>query len=260
MSGKVLARYDAVAVAAMLEQVGVYRALDRKGFCRFEVTIDTPEHGLSHTRLFARKKGNRHRLLDACITEVTLQSDFFRERGFEIDRALNLLSLYWLREEDPTAHFTADRPPLPLQHHPGLGILHVAFRAIVRMAREMEKDGVACMPKFFHDATIFFRSRLFLFLDGTQQGRFEALLRDLRSLPLGTASALLAADGVRDHRGDIVRWELASQVLPLADVLSSYFNSPGYAGAVAEAYACPRFTWSSEAVLEADRLVRSAAP
>ena len=243
MNGKVLGRYDAPAVSAFFAEAGIYKALEAKGFGAFEVGIDTPDQGISHTRLFARKHGERHLLLDACFTELGLAPELFRQYGYSIDRPLELVSLYWLREEDPTADFTMERPPLPLQQHPGLGILRAAFPVVVRMARELGKDGVACMPKFFHDAVIFFHSRLFLFVDGTQQGRFEALARDLRPLPLATASLLLAADGVRDQDGNLVRWHFAPQVFPLSDSLRAYFNSTQYADAVAAGLARFRFTW-----------------
>lgn len=256
MKGKVLGRYDAKAVSTLFEEAGIYKRLDAKGFGAFEVGIDTPDRGISHTRLFARKHGERHLLLDACITELDLAPGLFRQHGYPIDHALNLILLYWLREEDPTADFTAERPPLPLQQHPGLGILRVAFPVVVRIARELGKDGVACMPKFFHDAAIFFRSRLFLFLDGTQQGRFEALVRDLRPLPLGTASLLLAADGVRDSEGNIVRWDFAPQVFPVSDALRSHFNSTQYADAVAAALARFRFRWDDESLMRTRRLVQ----
>jgi hypothetical protein len=162
---------------------------------------------------------------------------------------MDLVSVYWLREQDPTAKCTVDRPALPLQEHPGLGILRRAFRVIVGMARELDKDGVACIPKFFHDAVIFFRSRLFLFLDAEQQGRFEALVRDLSAVPLATASVLLASDGVRDQQGHVVRWEFASQVLPLSARLCAYFNSPQYSEVVRTVFATSRFNAASTADL-----------
>ena len=258
MNGKVLGRYDAETLSARFEKVGIYTALDKKGFSRFEVTIDAPGHGIPHTRLFAWKGSNRFTLIDTCITEVMLAPDLFREGGYPLDRSLDLASLYWLREEDPTASFTIDRPSLPLQEHPGLGILRIAFQVIVGMAREVRKDGIACMPKFFHDAVIFYRSRLFLFLDPAQQGRFEALARDLSTLPIGTASLLLAVDGVRDGEGRPVRWELAPQVFPLSDELRAYFNSTQYAEAVASAFTSCRFTWNDESIADARQLAQGA--
>lgn len=253
MKGRVLNRYDPDALASLFKEAGTYAALEAKGFGRFEVEIDEPGHGLPHTRLFAWKRGERFSLLDTCITESSISPQFFRARGYDID-GIELLSLYWLREEDPTAVFTAERPQLPLQRHPGLGVLRSAFQVVVHMARELGKDGVACMPKFFHDAAIFFRSRLFLFLDGAQQGRFEALLRDLCPLPLGTASLLLAVDGVRDVQGHTVRWDFSPQVCPLHVALCAYFNSAQYAQAVASAFATSRFTWSADAVTQAQGL------
>jgi hypothetical protein len=259
MSGMLLGRYDASGVSDRFAAAGIYKVLEAKSFADFEVVIDAPEQGISHTRLFARKHGEKHLLLDACVTELAVSADFFRRQDYPLDGPLDLMCLYWLREEDPTAEFTAERPPLPLQQHPGLGILRLAFQVVLHMARESGKDGVACMPKFFHDAVIFFHSRLFLFLDAEQQGRFEALMRDLRPLSLGTASLLLAADGVRGSDGKIARWTFAPQVFPLSEALRDYFNSTQYARAVAAAFARCRFGWDERAIALSDPLTQGAA-
>jgi len=154
--------------------------------------------------------------------------------AYSMERPIELAVVHWVREEDPTAAFRADRPPLPLQQHPGLGVLRLAFRVVVRMAAELEKDGVASVPKFFHDAVIFFRSRLFLFLflDGDEQGRFEALARDLRQLPLRQASLALVSGAVRDDNNTAAYWMPGYQVFPLSALLTAYFHSPQYAARV----------------------------
>jgi hypothetical protein len=115
------------------------------------------------------------------------------------------------------------------------------------MARELGKDGVACVPKFYHDAALFHRSRLFLFLDGIEQGRFEALTRDLTALPLSDASLAVAGGCVRDREGDALDWRPGLQVLPLSAVLAAYFHSSLYAAHVARGFA-QSFTWDGAAI------------
>lgn len=257
--GTVLGRYDARKIGQLFDDAGIYAALTRRGFSDFEVAIDRVKSGLPHLHLYARKETEQCALLDACIMESVVQAEFFRERGCPMEGPLDVVSLYWLREEDPTARFSSERPPLPLQRYPGLGILRAAFQVIVRMARERGKDGIACVPKFFHDAAIFFRSRLFLFLDGSEQGRFEALLHSFGTLPLGTASLLLASDGVKDCEGQVTRWGLSPQMFPISDRLRDYFNSAPYAAAVASAFERSRFTWDSEALVQARELARRSS-
>jgi hypothetical protein len=257
MAEKILRCYDAPTLRALFTQAGTLALLERKGFRELEVVIDWAGRALPHVLLVGTKGGTRYVLLDAILGETTIEPAFFAHGATAISRPVDLAVVHWLREEDPTATFEAGRPALPLQHHPGLGILRSAFRAVVRIARELGKDGVASTPKFFHDAVIFYRSRLFLFLDGEEQGRFEALLRDTRPLGLGDASLALLSGGVRDHAGRIAAWTPSLQVFPLSSELTGYFNDPVYAARVASALDAHRFT-IDHAALQATRLAATS--
>jgi len=242
----VLNRYDASEFRAMFAEAGTLAALERKGFGDLEVVIDCAGRALPHTLLFGSKDGTRYVLLDAILGEAVIGPDFFARQGVAMERQVELAVVHWLREEDPTAAFSPARPALPLQHHPGLGVLRSAFRVVVRIASELGKDGVASAPKFFHDAVIFFRSRLFLFLDGEEQGRFEALLRDLQSLRLGNASLAILAGCIRDTDGNVARWAPSFQVFPLSPELTAYLHSPIYAQRVDRGLAVSHFSIDQE--------------
>jgi hypothetical protein len=241
----VLGQYNALAIRRLFQEEGLVAAVEARGFSDLGVRVETTGHCLPHVRLYGRKLSHRFLLLDACIGEARVQSDFFSARGYEIGRPLDLVVIHWVREQDPTVAFAAARPPLPLQRHPGLGILRLAFRVVVRMSGELKKDAVVSVPKFFHDAVIFFRSRLFLFLDGKEQGRFEALTRDLGALSLSDASLALLGGCIR---GDAAGWSPGYQVFPLSEPVTAYFHSEGYCAAVHRAYEEARFVVDTEAL------------
>jgi hypothetical protein len=234
-------RYDGAALGHFLEEAGVLESLRAKGFRDFTVAVEDGRQGLSHIAVRAHKGGGRHLLLDACLRRVAVSPDAVRRAGLALDGPFDLLLVYWVRAEDPTADFAPARPRLPLQNHPGLGVLRRAFRVAVRIGTELGVDGVASQPKFFHDAVIFHRSRLFLFLDGGEQGRFEALERDLDDLPLRDASMAVAGWCVRDADGRVVHWQPGYQVFPVSTRLTAHFHAPAYAGAVAAARAAHCF-------------------
>jgi hypothetical protein len=236
---KLLDTYDADALRRLCEEEGVLDTLAERGFRDVDVTV--AGNGLPCVRLSGKKNNRRWPLLEASITEYVVQPEFFRTHGYAMTRPITLAFAYWLREEDPTASFAAERPPLPLQRHPGLGVLRHAFHVVARIARDRNLDGVACVPKFFHDATIFFRSRLFLFLSAEEQGRFEALVRDLDALPLAKATLKVITGEIRDASGQQVIWSPGLQVCPLSPQLTTYFNSPHYAAQVRAAYQRTRF-------------------
>lgn len=247
---RVLGRYDAAAIRRLFAEEGIVAAVEARGFTGLGVRVVTRGHVLPHARLYGRKLAHRFLLLDACVGEARVQQDFFAAHGYRVDRPLDLVVVHWVREQDPTAAFTADRPPLLLQQHPGLGILRRSLRVVVRMATELQKDAVVNVPKFFHDAQIFFRSRLFLFLDAAEQGRFEALVRDLGALSAGDASLALLGGCVRGTNGEVMVWNPGYQVFPLSDLVTAYFHSDAYCAAVHRTYDRARFA------LDIDRLAQ----
>lgn len=260
-SGKLLlGRYDAAELLRMFDEAGVLAAVARRGYRDPAFELDDSLGPLTHARLFATKAAARRLLLDTCLTEIRLpqRTGAATGEGPLPAPALDLLVVYWLREQDPTATFAAGHERLPLQDHPGLGVLRLAFRVAVRIAKELGKNGIAALPKFFHDAAIFWRSRLFLFLDPAEQGRFEALLRDLRALSLPDATLALAGGAVRDADGAVVPWQPGVQVMPLAPEVAAYFHDPGYAARCAEACGGARFTVDSGALAAAREVFRSS--
>jgi hypothetical protein len=241
-------RYDAPSLERLFQESGVLGALRAKGFAGFEVEVSDAGLALPHVLLRARKDGRRHLLLDACLRRVSV-SPAIEPAGAEGNAAsLDLLLVQWVREEDPTADFSPERPPLPLQNHPGLGVLRRAFRVAVRLAGDLGADGIASRPKFYHDALIFERSRLFLFLDGGEQGRFEALMRDLEALPLREATLAVAGWCVRDEGERVLRWDPGYLVFPLSPRLTSYLHTPAYAAAVLAARKASRFRVDGDAL------------
>jgi hypothetical protein len=238
----ILGRYDAPAIRRLFAEEGILAAVAERGFTDVHLRVQARGHVLPHARLYGRKHARRWLLLDACVGEARVQPDYFAVRGHAVDRPLDLVVVHWVREQDPTAGFSPDRPPLLLQWHPGLGVLRRTFRVVVRMAEELGKDAVVNVPKFYHDAFLFFRSRLFLFLDAAEQGRFEALARDLHNLSLRDASLALLGRCVRDAAGKPLVWAPGYQVFPVSALVTAYFHSAHYCADVHQACEQARFS------------------
>jgi hypothetical protein len=241
--------YDPPTLTRLFEEAGVLEALRTKGFVGFEVAVDDAGLALPHLLLRARKEGREHLLLDACLRRVVVAPACARASGCTLDGSLDLLLVHWVREENPTVAFAPGRPPLLLQRHPGLGVLRRAFRVAMHIAHDLGTDGVANRPKFFHDAVIFHRSRLFLFLDGREQGRFEALQRDLTALSLRDATLAVAGWCVRDEGDRVLHWNPGYQVFPISPRLTAHFHAPRYAAEVTAAQETSRFRIDADALL-----------
>lgn len=224
--GLLLGRYREDDLLAMFAEAGVVAAVEKRGYRDLAFTFETTSGPLTHARLQGTRDGLRQLLLDTCLSEVRLGADNAARCGYDGPLPVDLVVVYWLREQDPAAGFDPSHPRLPLQEHPGLGVLKRAFRVALAIAKDLGKHGIAALPKFFHDASIFWHSRLFLFLDAREQGRFEALSRDLASLSLADASLALAGGAVRTADGLAVRWQPGFQVMPLTPPLTDWFHSP----------------------------------
>ncbi len=257
MTGFILGRYDAAGITDLFGEYGVFDATSRRGFSGERVEIDVSSGALSHIRLKATKDAREYLLLDACLAETMISPDFFETRGFDGYPGQALLVVYWCREQDPSVPFSTARPRLPLQEHPGLGILRRMFRIAKRMATDLGKSGLANMPKFYHDALIFYQSRLFLFLDSEEQGRFEALARDLSDLSLQDATLAVIGGCVFDGEGHQFRWAPGFQAYPVSGPLSEYFNSAAYAEGVKQAVDAASFSFDAQA-LQTARAVYAA--
>ena len=141
---KVLGHFDRDDLERRFVAAGLYTAIEAKGFSALELHVHSAGMALPHIQLHGDRDGSTALLLDACLSEALVRPTFFHERGFAWDTAVELALVYWVREQDPSRAFTGARPPLPLQEHPGLGVLPMAFQVVRDMAVELGKDGVAC--------------------------------------------------------------------------------------------------------------------
>jgi hypothetical protein len=120
-----------------------------------------------------------------------------------------VLYVHWLTLRNPLAAFTAQRPALPGQEVPGLGLAREAAELLARMAERLGLEGVAFRPASYH--TAYAGRALLRFVDPARQGRFEALVRDLSSVGLAEAALLLASGRVRLN-GAPYAWEADEMV------------------------------------------------
>ncbi|MBK7860294.1 MAG: histone deacetylase [Archangiaceae bacterium] len=184
---RLLGFYTREGVEYALERYGMLPLVRRLGFDQLKVVLD----------------GNRMRLLSRDLTLVEVDAEKKQLAGREV------LFVNWLSLRNPRAHFSAKRPQLPGQEVPGLGLAQEATTLLALMAERLHLDGVAFRPSWFHMAyTARHGAR---FLDARRQGRFEALVRDLRALPLLEATRAVADKRVRLD-GAPYEWEADAMV------------------------------------------------
>jgi hypothetical protein len=79
----------------------------------------------------------------------------------------NVLQVEWLLLQNPQQSFSPERPPLPGQVHPGLGIGDRLMEILIIMTRRVRLEGIVNKPHYFHTAFMF--SKEFIFTNPLNQ-------------------------------------------------------------------------------------------
>lgn len=198
-----LGYYSPQGLELTLERAGLLDHIRQLGFDpRLEVDLDNP--GGETLRLYGDRR----------------QSELLIELRARIDRGavpgLTLLRAEWLLLQNPRAAFTAERPPLPGQRHPGLGLLGDVMALLVIACDRLHLDGVVFVPAHYHVAVQ--GRRLLRFASPAHEGRFRAVSAALAGLPLAAASAAVEAGRLRDaETGRPLRWEPMPMLIPVSE-------------------------------------------
>lgn len=187
---KLLGYYTTEGVEYAYHRYGLLRHLRRLGYEDFSVKIDKTGGG-DRLRAYGEAAGQTHLLSETIMERASMEGR-------------DVLFINWLTLRHPLATFHKDRPRLPGQDMPGLGLAREAGELLWRIAKRLGLHGVAFRPAHFHIAYAT-RSR-FRFVDAERQGRFLALLRDLK--PLGLLEATRAvSEGRVTLNGAPYAWE-----------------------------------------------------
>jgi hypothetical protein len=95
---------------------------------------------------------------DHLLMELRVREGFFDQKretipGYRLER-LDLLMVDWLCLQNPTKDFSPERPRLPGQTHPGLGMVRKVVDVLLDVADHFEKEGIVNTPEFYHVAAL----------------------------------------------------------------------------------------------------------
>jgi len=210
------------AVEMAVEEYGLLPRLRRLGFKDLNLSVDLSDP-LGHT-LRIKTAG----LEPLVVFETRLRIDRDSYHG------LNLLSVEWLLIQDTRSRFEIDRPLLPGQKYPGLGLLRDTVAVLVVMCERLDLDGLIFTPSHFHLAAM--ARPLGMSFDPQKEGQFQALRELFKNVRLKEASVLVETAGVLDEEtGRALKWEPSAMIVPVAVGQKAYFESKEYLDQVQQA-------------------------
>lgn len=236
--------YGDRGIRLALERYGIARALQRRGWS--EIEIDTRVHDDRHTLLVSgRPVGTpepaRHRLVELVVR---------RDRLVPTELSLlpgppgvyDVLTVDWLLLQNPLASFRPERPRLPGQHAPGLGIGERVLELLYRVVERLGLHALVTVAEHLHNAVLY--ARELPFFDPGHGGRLRALERMLlgqQGLTLAQASWAMHWGLVRGVDDAPVRWRGELQVRAFEPTLAAWLASEAHAQASARAASSARF-------------------
>ncbi len=243
--------YSEEGLRLALGRYGLWSQMEQIGYEEVEMELrcnDPEEHML---RIWSVKP----EIEDAPLLELVVRRSHLTAKDDISERfgaiGAPVLAVEWLQLQRPDQQFSEDRPPLPGQQHPGLGIGREIHELLRQAAKRIGLEALVTVPSYFHNAA--FYSREFFYADPHEQGLFEALERDVLPGAFGSVAAASWAvtwSMVTDAEGEPFRWFHDAMVAPISERLTSWLRSPDYRNEVERVTQEERFDVLEDALAE----------
>jgi len=221
-----LGRYTVDEIKERLARSGIMDKLAKEGFENLEVEIHTDQVYNHRLYVYEGKRDYDHTLIELRLREGIFEP---RQQFLESFRLgpLSMILVEWLMLQNPKKEFDHERPALPEQRYPGLGVLQDLIPLVMEVVRKTGRAGVLDVPEHYHGAL--FYSRWFRFFNPAMEGKFLAMQRDLVSFPLHLATRCIDKGClINVETGEAEKWVPGEQILPLSNSFKEYFNHTEY--------------------------------
>ncbi|MFL6233568.1 MAG: histone deacetylase [Thermoanaerobaculia bacterium] len=217
---RLLGFYSAQGLELTLERAGLLERIRNLGFLHPTLDFELDNPAGDTIRLY----GDRRRR--ELLIETRLRVDRHTLPG------LAMLRVEWLLLQNPRGHFTAERPQLPGQAHPGLGMLQDLIALFVLACDRLQLDGLLFVPSHYHIAV--HGRKTMRFLNPADEGLYRALEAPLQGLSLAAAAEAVAAGRVVDAAGQPFVWRPVPMVFPVSERLREQVTGEEYERLAAE--------------------------
>ena len=217
--------YSHDGIRYALEKYGFFDQLQDMGFSDLKLTINTSDPYKQRIAIYHKEKKSDNLLGEVVVKRkhVTVYPPF---PALIYGRNFEFVAVEWLCMQNPQANFAPDKPRLPGQKFPGLGMGEMVMEILAIMAGRLRTAGLLNTPEHFHNAQMY--SSQFKFIDPVQEAKRLAISRDLLSnYSLSQVSWAIEMDCVLENDSPF-EWMAADQIIPLDRDLKDYFKNQAY--------------------------------
>jgi hypothetical protein len=215
--------YTRTGLSEALEQYGTFPRLRSRGFDPYLSfrSLDSERYILHITN------GEEGAVLIEMVCRFTTLRAKNSQGDINVGSLFDLLAVEWLLLQNPFAKFTLERPRLPGQKFPGLGIGREIVTLLQIMTERLEKQGMIAFPAHYHNGVLYNHS--FYFFSPEKEGELKALERDLADLTIAEASwAVNNGLVINENTSTKFEWKAEEMIWPVSDSLKEYFQSDYY--------------------------------
>ena len=224
--------YSEQGLRLALKRYGFVAKLRELGYEQTDIRFGVREDGSHYLEVF-EPPFEKERVIAELIVRRTA-----------LDEIFPILKVEWLCLQNPKVAFSDERPRLPGQHYPGLGLGKDVLSAIVLMALRLKYQAVTNVADHFHNAYIY--SGSFDFFKAEDAARFHDFCHFMKEGELSIADVAWALEtGKIFRKGEDApyHWEPAVQILPLRSSLAEKFSSAEYTEMVEANYGTFQFEY-----------------
>ena len=221
-----LGYYSEEGLKLALGKYGITKELEERGFKNLVFRVDTSDPYVHRLTIYDSSPDPKNMLVEVLLKKERKKLELPFEHKMN-GYAFNVLAIEWMCMQNPRMPFSKERPRLPGQNHPGLGMASKAVIILMLIAWRLRLAGLVNTPDHYHNAYLY--SQIFYYLNPDMQARLVALNRDTKKYELVKVAWALEWGALIDEKtGKPEVWRAAPQVVPLDRKLKDFFNSSAY--------------------------------
>jgi len=206
---------------------GLDAILEKSGLTNLTLDIDTSDPHIQRLFVYSGTALAENKICELVLKQGPISIEENLSPSFP-RRNPNVLQVEWLLLQNPQQKFSLEKPPLPGQIHPGLGIGDRLMEILIILTRRLRLEGIVNKPRYFHTAFMF--SKEFVFINPFNQALMFAISKNLLAKYSFWMVAWAAHFNciINKKDGKSLDWVAGNLILPFAKDLIKYFRSWEY--------------------------------